>query len=179
MRRRTLLSAVATTTTAGCLGSVLSFSGGSPNFAIDNDPTPDGLPATLSAKRIEKATANHPPRLRVTFKSTADARRTFRFGYPGPFADTVGVAESGDRLVLRYEADPGGTRDDCWQGRTLSGQGATEHRTLDSGERAYIEWSVLSHVENESCFPRGRYRFEDEYGVGDETYEWGFWLRIR
>ncbi|MFB9806249.1 hypothetical protein ACFFQF_13550 [Haladaptatus pallidirubidus] len=47
MRRRTLLSTLATGTTAGCIGGILGLSSDDSRFSIENDSVPDGLPATL------------------------------------------------------------------------------------------------------------------------------------
>ncbi|WP_458205351.1 hypothetical protein [Haladaptatus sp. NG-SE-30] len=96
-----------------------------------------------------------------------------------PFADVRSEANKGARLVLEYETEPDDRHDGCWQTHGSGGQGAIEHRTLESGDRTHIEWSVLNHEQNDSCFPAGRYRFEDRYGVDGETYEWGFWFEVR
>ncbi|GAA0229867.1 hypothetical protein ACFFQF_13555 [Haladaptatus pallidirubidus] len=117
--------------------------------------------------------------LRVTFECTAESERTIRFGYPSPFSDVVSAELNGSKLVLQYKPDSDDRRDECWQSGRLGGRGTTERRTLEPGEKSHVERAVLSHAKNESCFPSGRYRFEDQYGVDDEAYRWGFWLRIR
>ncbi|WP_227353980.1 hypothetical protein [Haladaptatus salinisoli] len=179
MQRRAVLGALAASATAGCLGGVLDIASDGARLSLETDPVPDGLPATLSAELVSTATPEHPPRLRVGFECTADEPRTFRFSYPGPFADAVSTATDGSRLVFEYETESNDRRDGCWRSTGSGGWGAVERRTLVPGERTGIEWSVLNHSGNESCFPPGRYRFEDRYGVDGETYEWGFRLRIR
>ncbi|WP_266077887.1 hypothetical protein [Haladaptatus caseinilyticus] len=148
-------------------------------FSLEPDSIPNGLPATLDTSLDGEITETRPATIRVAFECTADDARTFRFGYPCPFADTVGVEENGSRLVLQYEASTADRDRGCWQTGTLDERGVTERRTFDPGSRAVVEWSVLNYAENESCFPTGRYRFEDAYGVDGRTYEWGFCLRVR
>ncbi|WP_458188486.1 hypothetical protein [Haladaptatus sp. NG-WS-4] len=149
------------------------------SFSIDSDPVPDGLPATVTADLLATETAKQLPRIRVRFECTADEARTFRFGYPDPFADTTSVVDDGAKLLLQYEATSDDRRSGCWKTRNLAGQDAVEYRTLAPGERTHVEWSVLNHAKNEACFPDGRYRFEDQYGVGGETYAWGFLFKVR
>ncbi|SIR21154.1 hypothetical protein SAMN05421858_1843 [Haladaptatus litoreus] len=179
MRRRAVLSTLATGTTAGCIGGILGLSSDDSRFSIENDSVPDGLPATLSATLVSGATAEHPPMLRVTFECTAKFEQTIRFGYPSPFSDVVSADTDGSRLVLQYKPDSNDRRDGCWQSGHLGGRGTTERQTLEPGEKSQVEWAVLNYAKNESCFPSGRYRFEDQYSVGGKTYSWGFWFRVR
>ncbi|WP_435154585.1 hypothetical protein [Haladaptatus sp. DFWS20] len=95
MRRRALLGAMGTSATAGRIGSILGFSSKRPRFTIEPDSIPDWLPAALDTNLVREVTETHPTKIRVAFECTADDARTFRFGYPCPFADTVGVGKTG------------------------------------------------------------------------------------
>jgi hypothetical protein len=113
MQRLAVLGALAASATAGCLGGFLDSSSDGAQFSIETDPVPDGLPATLSAELVSSATPEHPPRLRVDFECTADEPGMFRFGYPGPFADTVSAATDGSKLVLEYGTQSDDRCDSC------------------------------------------------------------------
>lgn len=179
MRRRALLGAMGSGAIAGCLGTVIDHSKGGSRFSIENDPVSDDLPATFSANVLTGATADHAPRIRVVFEYTGAVARTVRFTYPGPFADTLATAADDAELVLKYEVTADDRYDGCWWASTSYDPSATDRRRFDPGERTDVEWVVLTHERSESCYPPGRYRFEDTYHVDGTEYEWGFWLRIR
>ena len=178
MRRRALLGALGTSVAAGCVGDIRHDMRGESRFTIDNDPVPEDFPAMFSADVLGGLTASHPPRIRVRFEYTGDEERTFQFTYPGPFADIIGTAADGSKLVLKYEADSNDRRDDCWKTETPSDRTAVEHRKFHSGGKAHVEWSVLTHETMDACYPSGSYRFEDVYHVDGGAYEWGFHLHL-
>lgn len=178
MRRRALLGTLGTSVTAGCLGNILHDTREVSRFTIDNDSVPEKFPAALSAELLSEPTAEHPARIRVRFEYTGDEPRSFRFSYPAPFADVLGIAANGSKLVLKYEGDPGDHHDGCWWSKMSYGGTATENRRFDPDEGAHVEWSVLTHEAMETCYPSGSYRFEDEYTVAGRAYEWGFHLNV-
>ncbi len=179
MRRRALLSTLGTSVTAGCLGNYLHLSRGESRFSIDNDLVPEDFPATLSADILFGLTAKHPPRIRIGFEYTGDESRTFQFNYPGPFGDRNGTAAENSKLVLKYEVNSDDHHDDCWWTEASYNRTAVEHQRFDTGDKAHVEWSVLTHESMDTCYPSGSYRFEDEYLVDGGTYEWGFHLNVR
>ncbi|RBI64168.1 hypothetical protein DMJ13_06680 [halophilic archaeon] len=177
MRRRTMLGAVAAGVVSGAFGGVLRRRTG-PELGVTADPAPAGPPVTLSVDLLTGQTDADPARLRVTFRSTADGPRTVVAAYPFPFADRVGVERESDaKLVLAYEAV--GDRGDCWRTALPNVRPSVDRHAVAPGDRRSVEWSVLGHPGNDTCFPRGAYRFETTYEVDGTTFDWGFTVRVR
>jgi hypothetical protein len=115
-----LLAATSITLLSGCFGDLHADSTPAPAFAVEADSILDGFPGTLSVDLLARPTAERPARLNVTLVNTSDRPREIATGYPFAFADHVGVARDGEKLVLEYEPTANddsteGDRGDCWQ----------------------------------------------------------------
>jgi hypothetical protein len=150
-------------------------------FTIDGDSNPDGLPGEYAVELLDGQTADHPATLRVTFTNTTEETNEYTFGgMPAPFSDNVGSAEGdGGRLVLLPpDSAPEEPSNGCWEyGQPIS-QPAIPTEPLDPGETISTTQAILSHEDNDECFPAGNYRFQGMVEVDGTNYEWGFTVSV-
>lgn len=161
-----------------------SGTGGPGVSIVETDDAPAG-PAGHAVELVEDtATAEHPPRLRVTVTNDGDEPITLGEGRAVVFSY---VTDDGDSLVLlpsggEYAAEP-----DCW--RLTEGVAVTmEYRSLglDPGESVSQELDLYATKGGDGCLPVGDFRFETTYQVaagekqpGDgDTASWGFTLQL-
>lgn len=157
---------------------------------VDQDDVARSHRLSLQAEVLEaRATADGPPRLRVTLTNESDRERTVRANNdpPLPAKDSVEVDPG---LVLvptgRPAADPhpDPVGDGCWQLRERVGGVLSLDigRVLADDERTR-DCTVWGAPENEHpCLPTGQFRFEGTHEVDESengsTLEWGFTVTI-
>jgi hypothetical protein len=147
--------------------------------AVDDDP---GLPvAPAVAVTRDTATADHPPRIRVTLTNERDAPVTVGEGRAAWFQYVVD--ESGDLILLPDGDWPAAA--DCW--RLTDGVAVTEEyqtRTLAPGGAHAVDVDLYGLPGPDACLPVGEFRFEttvsaaEGEGIPDgeagESARWGF-----
>jgi hypothetical protein len=156
----------------------------------DEQPT---VPIRYEAEMVAPlATADHPPRLRVSVTNTSDhgivlgEERAVKFHHlqPGDGALYLLPAESGE--PTREPTNPG-----CWR-LTEPVAVATYYGTisLGPGETRSAESALYGHWElpEDRCLPAGDHRVENSIGYGEdsdavlgggnERFDWGFTLAV-
>lgn len=157
---------------------------------VNQDGVTSSHGLAFRAEVIEaRATANGPPRLRVTLTNDRDRERTVRANNDPPLPAKESV-ETNPGLVLvptgRPAADPhpDPVADGCWQLRDRPGQVLSldpgHVRPSDERSRDCTVWGA---TENDlRCLPSGLFRFEGTYEVdkseNGSTLEWGFAVEI-
>lgn len=202
LSRREVLGSGLALAGAGCLSGCLT-GGRLRRYRVVNDPAPTGFGATVSAAALAGPTTNAPLRLRITFTAATDRPTAFalRPDRPFPFgeATATGVRREGDtgatgaagtnRLVLVPTGDRSTFADRCWRlqsaaGATPTGGDAVVH--LDPDESVTAERTVVNHPDNPTCYPFGRYAFEETFWAGPDAenradtdaVRWGFTLEV-
>lgn len=129
-------------------------------FSVEADSSPPSSlpPGRFTIGIVAPMTADHPPRLRGWFTSTASQPTEYTLPYYAPLVADVGHAQDGDeKLVIAY---PGRERkNECWERGHPGNPDALRTVTLAPGDAICNEMSLYSHDENAACFPPGEYHF--------------------
>lgn len=194
MRRRALLSALATTAagcSAGSKGPTTSTrsSGATETEPLPVSPTPDrGLEpsGTVSrsvdvgpfselrvqrfddiplAHRIALREGEYAPRVRASLGNDGDRQWAYRVGHePAPFPGGRAERASGGAAIGAAVTDPVASDEGCPTGEILL-RSLAESEVLEPGESVRSDVQLFNVEGNDSCWPAGEYAFEQPLTV--------------
>jgi hypothetical protein len=142
------------------------------------ESTPDDVPFEHDVVPVRAATADHPPRLRLSVRNVADAERTVSVPVQRLPLTPVAATDGDATLTATYLQD-GSRREGCWTlaAENLGRESMPDRVTLAPGEAVVGARDVFADPGNVTCWPAGEYRFGQRYewGTGDPDrgYEWG------
>jgi hypothetical protein len=143
------------------------------------ESTPDGVPFEHDVVPVRAATADHPPRLRLSVRNVAGGERTLSVPVQRlPLTPAV-ATDGGATLTATYLQD-GSRREGCWTlaPENLGRESMPDRATLSPGEAVVGARDVFADPANPTCWPAGEYRFGQRYEWGTDDlgrgYEWEF-----
>jgi hypothetical protein len=143
------------------------------------ESTPDDVPFEHDVVPVRAATADHPPRLRLSVRNVADGERTLSVPVQR-LPLTPAVATDGDATLTATYLQDGSRREGCWTlaAGNLGRESMPDRASLAPGEAVVGARDVFADPANPTCWPAGEYRFGQRYEWGiddpDRGYEWGF-----
>jgi hypothetical protein len=158
--------------------TVTSLSGG-PFDELRTDVFAESFPLSFGIEWLSQATATDPAELAITVANTSSEDWTIQTGTYGlPMPSTLGESATTSQLVV---GGHGQTSDECPTAEQTE-RPLEDRETLSPSQTISERYSIFNHIENESCWPGGDYRFSETYTLqpGGEpvAFEWGFDLRI-
>ena len=171
-----------TTSVTATDSTVVEPGGSGPVQRIEVAEPPEQSPFRHKLDFLTQPTGDHPARLQVSLTNADDTEHTIRTNNSGlPFPSRVGKAVEGDAtLVLSPDGDAE-RRDGCWRAypKTLP---TVETKTLSPGETLSATYALVNHMDTDTCWPTGSYRFSQQYEVDPEAgrveYDWWFAVSV-
>lgn len=168
--RRSALAAAGSALTAAVAGCV--DGSGSPTTTTVPSGDPDAL--SLSATATRQASADGPPRFRVTLTNEGSAPVLVRYGQTLTFgADSLHQPPELVIVPAPGPGEPAARTDGCWYystgetTRTVTALAIARRETLAPGEALTDSLVVYASGATDACYPPGTYRYGNEVRIGD------------
>lgn len=132
-------------------------------------------------------TEKNPGKIRVALRNQADRALVAEVGSRVPFSGYETIDTEPGLALLHSSQTPDAPEGSCWdlQTDTIQIPMIVDTVELAPCESVSKTFEVWNHPKNDSCLPRGKYRFESHYAIGRHTetdrpeFRWGFELELR
>ncbi|WP_232688717.1 hypothetical protein [Halobacterium zhouii] len=182
-------------TLAGCLKQRSTDSSSQKqSMQVSGGELPPESDLTVSLSVTQDIGTTQPPSLKVTFESERPIQANFG-PYP-PLSSPIAKQKQGtnELLVIPSELTVDGSKyylpadddvesfvpsdrvDGCWTANSDIGmiRQIGWGREITPATPTSRVFHVLNHPENSTCFAQGEYHVTDSFGIGENSYTWGF-----